>query len=185
MDSFIHSFYNLTIIQTYRSLLPDSFNHYLYPFFFPASPKLKRNMSNILILNDENTKKGEIPKLDRNAKEKIKTVKILSNSNIHFIPDEFVQGYTSLESIYIESDVVVTSIGKRAFHGCTSLKVIEIPNSVEHIGEHAFSGCTSLESIEIPKGVTSIGRGAFQGCTVLQSIFLQPGLPPINSTSFL
>ena len=47
-----------------------------------------------------------------------------------------------------------------------------IPNSVTSIGERAFSGCTGLTSIEIPNSVTSIGWAAFLGCTSLESIIL-------------
>ena len=38
----------------------------------------------------------------------------------------------------------VTSIGDGAFKGCSSLKAIEIPNSVTSIGEHAFEGCNLI-----------------------------------------
>ena len=36
------------------------------------------------------------------------------------------------------------------FSGCSSLKEITIPDSVESIGHGAFSGCTSLKSISFP-----------------------------------
>ena len=64
----------------------------------------------------------------------------------------------------------VTSIGDRAFWGCTGLASIEIPNSVTKIGEYAFRGCTGLTSIEIPNSVTSIGGEAFSYCTNLTSV---------------
>ena len=38
----------------------------------------------------------------------------------------------------------VTSIGISAFHGCTGLTSITIPESVTSIGSSAFSGCTSF-----------------------------------------
>ena len=40
-----------------------------------------------------------------------------------------------------------------------------IPNSVTSIGGRAFSGCSSLTSVTIPDSVTSIGEQAFSGCS--------------------
>ncbi len=64
----------------------------------------------------------------------------------------------------------VTSIGGRAFWGCTGLTSIEIPNSVTSIGGGAFRVCSSLTSIEIPNSVTSIGDDAFSGCSSLTAV---------------
>ena len=43
------------------------------------------------------------------------------------------------------------------------LTSITIPNSVTSIGYRAFKGCTALTNITIPNSVTSIGSGAFYG----------------------
>ena len=75
---------------------------------------------------------------------------------------------SSLTSITIPNSV--TSIGGWAFYYCSSLTSITIPNSVTSIGEWAFCGCSSLTSITIPNSVTSIGRGAFSNCSGLTSI---------------
>ena len=58
----------------------------------------------------------------------------------------------------------VTSIGKWAFDGCSSLTSVEIGDSVTSIGDHAFDRCTSLTSVVIPSSVMSIGDCAFGGC---------------------
>ncbi len=44
----------------------------------------------------------------------------------------------------------VTSIRAGAFLGCSSLKSIDIPRTVDKIGEGAFSGCSALETMRIP-----------------------------------
>ena len=62
----------------------------------------------------------------------------------------------------------VTSIGERAFEGCTSLTSVEIGDSVTSIGFYAFGDCSSLTSVVIPNSVTSIGATAFYGCDNLQ-----------------
>jgi len=38
----------------------------------------------------------------------------------------------------------MTSIGYRAFEGCTGLTDINFPNSVTYIEGNAFNGCTGL-----------------------------------------
>ena len=67
-------------------------------------------------------------------------------------------------------DDVVTSIGYRAFHECTSLTSITIPDGVISIGESAFEGCSSLTSVTIPDSVTSFADNAFRYCSSLPII---------------
>lgn len=67
----------------------------------------------------------------------------------------------------------MTSIGKRAFYKCTSLKTIIIPSKVKTIGESAFSGCKKLTKATIGKGVTKIGKKAFYNCKKLKSVTIK------------
>lgn len=41
----------------------------------------------------------------------------------------------------------MTELGHMAFFRCTSLKSIDIPDSVTRIGFEAFEGCASLEEV--------------------------------------
>ena len=76
---------------------------------------------------------------------------------------------------YHEKKYVVTSIATSAFEGCTSLKIITIPDSVISLGNLVFQGCTSLEKVIIGNNVNSIGAMIFYGCNNLKSVSFSDG----------
>ena len=71
-----------------------------------------------------------------------------------------------------------------AFDSCTSLRSIEIPNSVKVIGEASFMYCHSLLCVLIPSSVKVIKDCAFSGCTSLKEVSLQEGLTSIGGSAF-
>ena len=77
----------------------------------------------------------------------------------------------------------VTIIGNGAFSGCTGLTGMNIPDSVEYIGDSAFAN-TSLKSIDIPESVTWIDRYAFYCCTGLTSITIPDSVTRIDYSAF-
>ena len=79
---------------------------------------------------------------------------------------------------YNGKQYTVTSIGDRAFNGCSSLTSITIGNSVTSIGVQAFFGCSSLTSVTIGNSVTSIGEEAFSNCTALTIVICKAILVP-------
>lgn len=78
----------------------------------------------------------------------------------------------------------VTTIGYRAFEGCTGLTGVTIPASVTFIDGRAFYGCTGLTSITIPDAVTSLGNFAFQDYTALASITIPVNLANVGGAAF-
>ena len=78
----------------------------------------------------------------------------------------------------------VTSIGKAAFYGCTSITGVTIPNSVKTIGNRAFDDCKSLTNVSIPNSVTSIGNRAFYGCISLNDVTIPDSVTSIGYSAF-
>ena len=61
------------------------------------------------------------------------------------------------------------------FSGCTSLKAVRIPSTVDTLLTDVFKNCESLESIVIPKSVFLIHGDNFEGCFNLKSIEVEDG----------
>ncbi len=89
---------------------------------------------------------------------------------------------TGLTSVVIPDRV--TSIGKSAFAGCENLKKINIPANVTEIEDYAFEECTGLTSVVFPKNMKRIGDSAFAHCTNLNSITIPEGVTEIGETVF-
>ena len=108
-----------------------------------------------------------------------KGVLVVSSS---IIPKDAFHNCSSLTSITIPDGII--EIGENAFRDCTSLKSVTIPDSVTEIGGRAFYGCSSLTSITIPDSVTSIGEYAFSYCSSLTSVTIPDSVTSIGSYAF-
>ena len=82
-------------------------------------------------------------------------------------------GNTHIKTLIIDEGV--TSIGARAFLGCSNLSNVQLPNSLSGINDSAFSDCTSITNITIPNNVIFIGDSAFESCTNLTSFNVNAG----------
>ena len=98
------------------------------------------------------------------------------------IGDNAFNGHSSLKSIDIPDTVI--SIGNYAFNYCSSLYSVTIGNNVTSIGEYAFGFCSSLVSITIPSSVKEIKDYAFYVCYSLTSVNISNGVTNIGAGVF-
>jgi hypothetical protein len=77
---------------------------------------------------------------------------------------------------------LATSIGFRAFDGCTSLVSVSFLPEATSIGNQAFANCTSLTTVSFP-AVQTIGEVAFMGCTSLATVSF-PAVTSIDGGAF-
>lgn len=89
-------------------------------------------------------------------------------------------GNDKLKSLIIPNSV--TSIGERAFYGCTGLLAVILSTSLTAIDKYTFYNCFKLKSLTIPNSVTSIGERAFYG-TYLRSLTIGSGVTSIGNNA--
>lgn len=87
---------------------------------------------------------------------------------------------SSLKEINIPNSITV--IPQACFHLCKNLKKVVLPQGLRKIESTAFFGC-SIEEIEIPDSVEEIDIGAFGGCHNLKTIEVNRGVKIWKSTS--
>ena len=116
-------------------------------------------------------------------------------SNSSYVPE-------SLKEVIITGG---TSIGWRAFWGCSGLTSITIPDSVTSIDQYAFDGCngiieiengvsyvdgwvidcdSSITSVELRDGTRGIASYAFSGCSGLTSVTIPDSVTSIGDWAF-
>ena len=92
------------------------------------------------------------------------------------------QGCTSLRSIEIPDSI--TSTGDATFRDCTVLETVHLPNSLKEVRKQTFNGCSLLTNITIPDSATSIGNEAFMSCSGLTSIAIPDNVKTVDYDAF-
>ena len=103
-------------------------------------------------------------------------------------------GCKGLTSVTIESNALMTTVGKGEDYGNTTrsmkdffgnqVKEYVIGNSVSTIGDFTFSGCTNLTAMIIPYSVKKIGKYAFDGCTSMTSVTIGSSVETMSAQAF-
>ncbi len=107
--------------------------------------------------------------------------KVTINSTI--VGDVAFQNCTSLYDVTFSENLI--SIDQGAFEGCSALKRLSLPNSIETIGGSAFTGCTNLTYLSLGKNLVWIGSEAFKDCVSLDSVVLPNNLTTLYSRAFM
>ncbi len=89
---------------------------------------------------------------------------------------------TRLESVNLPPQL--QTVGDLAFY-YAGLMEITVPQSVKTIGKGAFHSCTSLKTARVEADVTAIDCGVFGYCTALESVYLPQTLQKIEGAFFM
>ena len=88
---------------------------------------------------------------------------------------------SNLTGVKLPENPAGTVMGERTFEGCSSMKRVHIPGSIQQIPSYAFSG---TKWITMGEGVTEIGDNAFRGLLDLESLTLPESLKTIGACAF-
>lgn len=95
-------------------------------------------------------------------------------SQLATIKDSAFEGCSALQKFC--SDVEfnfpesITSVGDRAFYGCSRIPKVIMGAGVTSIGTEAFMNCNSITELSISRGCSVISQYAFAGCANLQTV---------------
>ncbi len=78
----------------------------------------------------------------------------------------------------------LSNFDKKAFYGCSKLKVINIPNGITEISSQCFSYCISLAEVIFPNTLKCINTDAFSNCSSLKRICIPEGTTLVDSQAF-
>ena len=119
------------------------------------------------------------------------------------IPDECFKNSSQLSSIVLPPAIL--TIGRQAFYGCTSIKTVSLPTSVQVYGDECFSktgltsimmpdnatfgigcfkDCKELISANIPSNTSIMYKDLFSGCSKLSSISISSGVSKLSEGCF-
>lgn len=79
---------------------------------------------------------------------------------------------------------MLTEVGEYAFLGCSSLRKVNLPNSVTQLGEGCFRECVSLRTFSLPPRIKKLPRFIFEWDSLLSEVRLPAGLRDIGSHAF-
>lgn len=79
----------------------------------------------------------------------------------------------------------VTVIGNGAFMECTSLTAVTFGNGLKSLGEYVLYGCTALTELQLPDSLNSYGYRAFANCSNLEKINYPTSLTGGAADAFL
>lgn len=102
------------------------------------------------------------------------------------IGDRAFAGNLQLQTLTMQNNANVTTIGNNAFQGCENLASLTVPATTSLIGNSAFAQCKGLSSITFTENGKNItfGEYAFQGCEGLRNIRLPSTLQAFDGSVF-
>jgi hypothetical protein len=115
-----------------------------------------------------------------------KELEIIVRKNVEILGKSCFEEWNQLEKVLFENGSKLRTIGRLALCGCTSLRSISIPATVQAIEARAFGNCCELESCLIAENsdLARIEDEAFANCDSLESFYIPKSVEEMGEDSF-
>ena len=136
------------------------------------------------VLDKEVTIAAPYRRIDNEAmKNNIKMRKLILGSSVKEIGTEAFSRCTNLRNVYLNG---VRTIQKGAFLGCSNLKELQIPESVQYLEKYAFMENKGIRQIsyEPENKSTVLASDLFRECSRLRQVILPQQLEEIRAGAF-
>ena len=108
----------------------------------------------------------------------------LLGADVTLIDDYAFFGDTVITSVSFDRADKLKKIGVNAFHGCSGLSSVEIPEWLGELSFGSFQNCASLSNLVINSGITQIPEQCFYGCSKLESVAVPDSVTSIGDRAF-
>ena len=99
------------------------------------------------------------------------------------ISESAMSNMKALKSVVIPPSLKI--LGKRAFAFCSNLESVEFQTgSLEQMPEYAFHGCTKLNNVILPEGLYELEDYCFSQCMSLDKIYIPSSVAVISASAF-
>lgn len=160
----------------------------VYQGFFTGCTKLKTVLlPETLEIIDYNTFSGNYGKPNDDC---VSLESIHIPASVSIIRDYAFEDCSSLTSVTFAQDTMLTALGSdpmqesAIFRGTSSLKTIDLPESIETIGGNIFEN-SGLTQITLPQNLSAISAGAFKGCEGLVDVVVPGSVADIHDEAFM
>ncbi len=85
-----------------------------------------------------------------------KVTDLIVPKSVKKIPTKAFVRCRSITSVRFEEGTEISEIGKEAFLGCSNIKYVEIPSTLQKIGDRAFAGIPDLEEVVLQDSDTPL-----------------------------
>lgn len=92
---------------------------------------------------------------------------------------------TNLREVKITSKAPAFHLGIEVFLNCTSLKKVELPDTLVELRQKVFKGCSNLERVVITGKVERLTDGCFMNCVSLRELILPPTCTMVAETALV